>query len=84
MEWVEVAQDTDRWWTLVNAVVNLRHLRFLIVTCLFRNGHHYCSSVTLMVVEMMSALVASELELRAWKWLWPTLKDCSGICMEGL
>jgi len=24
MEWIELAQDKDRWWTLVNAVMNLR------------------------------------------------------------
>ena len=24
MEWIELAQDRDRWWSLVNAVVNLR------------------------------------------------------------
>ena len=23
MDWIEVAQDTDRWWALVNAVMNL-------------------------------------------------------------
>jgi len=23
MEWIELAQDRDRWWTLVNAVMNL-------------------------------------------------------------
>jgi hypothetical protein len=22
MEWIELAQDRDRWWTLVNAVMN--------------------------------------------------------------
>ena len=24
MEWIEVAQDRDRWWALVSAVMNLR------------------------------------------------------------
>jgi hypothetical protein len=24
MEWIGVAQDRDRWWALVNAVMNLR------------------------------------------------------------
>jgi len=24
MVWIEVAQDRERWWTLVNAVMNLR------------------------------------------------------------
>jgi hypothetical protein len=24
MDWIEVAQDRDRWWSLVNAVKNLR------------------------------------------------------------
>jgi len=23
MDWIELAQDRDRWWTLVNAVMNL-------------------------------------------------------------
>ena len=23
MDWIELAQDRDRWWTLVNAVINL-------------------------------------------------------------
>jgi hypothetical protein len=24
MHWIELAQDRDRWWTIVNAVMNLR------------------------------------------------------------
>jgi hypothetical protein len=24
MDWIDLAQDTDRWWTLVKAVMNLR------------------------------------------------------------
>jgi hypothetical protein len=24
MEWIDVAQDRDRWWALVNAAMNLR------------------------------------------------------------
>jgi hypothetical protein len=24
MDWIKLAQDTDRWWTLVNAVMNLQ------------------------------------------------------------
>jgi hypothetical protein len=24
MGWIELAKDTDRWWALVNAVMNLR------------------------------------------------------------
>ena len=23
-DWIDLAQDRDRWWTLVNAVMNLR------------------------------------------------------------
>ena len=24
MDWIDLVQDSDRWWTLVNAVMNLR------------------------------------------------------------
>jgi hypothetical protein len=24
MDWIELAQDRDRWWTLVNAMMNLQ------------------------------------------------------------
>jgi len=24
MDWIELAQDKDRWWALVNVVMNLR------------------------------------------------------------
>ena len=24
MDWIDLAQDVDMWWTLVNAVMNLR------------------------------------------------------------
>ena len=24
MDWIDLTQDTDRWWALVNAVMNLR------------------------------------------------------------
>jgi hypothetical protein len=24
MDWIEITQDADRWWTLVNAVMNFR------------------------------------------------------------
>jgi hypothetical protein len=27
MDWIDVAQDRDRWWALVNAVTNLRVVR---------------------------------------------------------
>ena len=23
MDWIDLAQDTDRWWALINAVMNL-------------------------------------------------------------
>jgi hypothetical protein len=26
MDWIELAQDNDRWWALVNLVMNLRVL----------------------------------------------------------
>jgi hypothetical protein len=26
MDWIDLAQDKDRWWALVNAVMNLRVL----------------------------------------------------------
>jgi hypothetical protein len=26
VEWIQLAQDRDRWWTLVNTVMNLRIL----------------------------------------------------------
>ena len=24
MKWIDLAQDSDRWWDVVNAVINLR------------------------------------------------------------
>jgi hypothetical protein len=24
MDWIDLAEDNDRWWTLMNAVMNLR------------------------------------------------------------
>jgi len=27
MDWIDVVQDRDRWWALVNAVMNLRALQ---------------------------------------------------------
>jgi len=26
MDWIELVQDRDRWWTLVNVVMNIRVL----------------------------------------------------------
>ena len=26
MDWIELAQDMDRWWALVNAAMNARHI----------------------------------------------------------
>jgi hypothetical protein len=23
MDWIDLAEDTDRWWALVNAIINL-------------------------------------------------------------
>jgi hypothetical protein len=28
MDWIDLAQDTDRWWVLVNAVMNLRFSKY--------------------------------------------------------
>jgi hypothetical protein len=31
VDWIDLAQDRDRWWVLVNAVMNLRVIIIIII-----------------------------------------------------
>ena len=37
MDWIDLAQDSDRWRTLVNAVMNLGVHKMLGISCLAEN-----------------------------------------------
>jgi hypothetical protein len=37
MDWIHLARDTDRWWALVNAVMNFRFLENCIIFELAEN-----------------------------------------------
>jgi hypothetical protein len=43
VEWIQLAQDRDRWWALVNTVMNLRVLALRSLVCLLVSGADFWS-----------------------------------------